>query len=63
MAMYPEVQKKAQEELDAVVGRERLPHFDDRGNLPYINAIIKEVLRWQPVTPIGECKAMWRRRN
>jgi cytochrome P450 len=42
---HPEVQVKAQEELDRVVGRERLPEFSDRSKLPYINAIIKEVLR------------------
>jgi hypothetical protein len=54
MAMYPEVQKKAQKELDAVVGCERLPDFSDRNALPYINAVVKETLRWQPVTPLGE---------
>jgi len=52
MAMYPDVQKKAQAELDAFLG-DRLPDFDDLGSLPYINAVIKETLRWQPVTPIG----------
>jgi hypothetical protein len=57
MAMYPEVQKKAQEELDAIVGRERLPDFSDRDALPYINAIVKETLRWQLVTPLGESSA------
>nr|VWO97913.1 Zn(2)-C6 fungal-type domain-containing protein [Ganoderma boninense] len=53
MAMYPEVQKKAQQELDAVVGTDRLPDFSDRSSLPYINAIVKELLRWHPATPIG----------
>lgn len=42
---HPEVQIKAQKELDSVVGRDRLPEFSDRQSLPYINAIIKEVLR------------------
>ncbi|KAF8181626.1 cytochrome P450 [Pholiota molesta] len=50
---HPEVQVKAQEELDRVVGRERLPEFSDRSKLPYINAIIKEVLRWNPIAPLG----------
>ncbi|KAF8178464.1 cytochrome P450 [Pholiota molesta] len=50
---HPEVQIKAQEELDRVVGHERLPEFSDRTKLPYINAIIKEVLRWNPVAPLG----------
>ena len=53
IALYPEVQKKAQKELDAVVGTERLPDFSDRPSLPYINAIIKELLRWHPATPLG----------
>jgi len=51
MVLYPEVQKKAQAELDAVVGPNRLPEFADRSSLPYIQALIKEALRWQMVTP------------
>ena len=53
MALYPEVQKKAQQELDAVVGSERLPDFSDRPSLPYVNAIVRELLRWHPATPMG----------
>ena len=49
MALHPEVQKKAQEEIDAVVGTERLPTFDDRSNLPYIDCIMKEVHRFVKV--------------
>ena len=44
---------KARQELDIVVGRERLPAFDDNGKLPYISAIVEEVLRWRPVLPLG----------
>lgn len=51
MALYPEAQRKAQEEIDRVVGNSRLPTFADRDNLPYINATVKEVLRWHPVVP------------
>ncbi|PPQ81814.1 hypothetical protein CVT25_013650 [Psilocybe cyanescens] len=51
--VHPEVQRKAQQELDAVVGRDRLPDFNDRPSLPYTSAIVKEVLRWNPVTPLG----------
>ena len=40
MIAYPEVQKKAQQELDDVVGRERLPSFDDYEELPYIRAMV-----------------------
>ena len=54
MALYPEVQKKAQAEIDAVVGPDRLPEFEDRPSLPYINAVIKEMMRWNLVTPLGE---------
>ncbi|EJT97963.1 cytochrome P450 [Dacryopinax primogenitus] len=53
MTLYLEVQRKAQEELDRVVGRDRLPRFADRSNLPYINALVKEVHRWAPVIPLG----------
>ncbi|KAF5384030.1 hypothetical protein D9757_006947 [Collybiopsis confluens] len=53
MAMYPEVQARAQAELDRVVGRDRLPSFDDIDDLPYIRAMVKEVLRLNPVDPLG----------
>jgi len=55
MALYPEVQKKAQMEVDTVTGNNRLPNFSDRDALPYTNAIVKEAMRWQPVTPLGAC--------
>lgn len=45
MVMNPEVIKKAQEEIDRVVGHDRLPSFSDRPNLPYVEALCKEVLR------------------
>lgn len=54
MTWYPEVQKKAQEELDRVVGRDRLPGFADRSRLPYIGYVVKESLRWKPVAPLGK---------
>ncbi|KAI0767232.1 CyP450 monooxygenase [Fomes fomentarius] len=53
MASYPEVQKKAQAELEAVVGPQRLPEFSDRDSLPYVNALMKELLRWRSVVPVG----------
>ena len=53
MALYPEVQKKAQAEIDAVVGPNRLPDFHDRPSLPYINALLKEMTRWNLVLPFG----------
>jgi hypothetical protein len=53
MALYPEVQKKAHAEIDAVVGPNRLPDFHDRPSLPYINAVVKESSRWNLVLPFG----------
>ncbi|KAL1984336.1 hypothetical protein VTN96DRAFT_9294 [Rasamsonia emersonii] len=53
MTLFPDVQRKAQEEIDRVVGSGRLPGFQDRENLPYIDAIVKEVLRWHPVAPMS----------
>lgn len=53
MAMFPEAQRKAQAELDAVVGPDRLPDFADQKSLPYVSALMKEVLRWHVVAPIG----------
>ncbi|EJC99662.1 cytochrome P450 [Fomitiporia mediterranea MF3/22] len=53
MVLYPEVQRRAQEELDKVVGKDALPSFDDRQNLPYLNAVIKETYRWQIVAPLA----------
>ncbi|OKL57715.1 hypothetical protein UA08_06907 [Talaromyces atroroseus] len=53
MTLFPEVQRKAQEEIDRVVGTGRLPEIADRPSLPYIDAMVKEVLRWHPVTPMG----------
>lgn len=46
MVLHPEVAKKAQAEIDAVVGRDRLPDFEDRESLSYINCILKEILRY-----------------
>ena len=53
MSLYPDVQKRAQAEVDQVVGRDRLPTLDDQNALVYISALIKEVIRWGPVAPLG----------
>ena len=52
MALYPEVQKRAQADID-LLASSRLPTLDDFNSLPYIRAIIKEVVRWGPVVPLG----------
>jgi len=53
LVLYPEVQRRAQAELDSVVSRDRLPTYDDKPRLPYIEAIIQELTRWNMVTPLG----------
>jgi cytochrome P450 len=53
MITHPKVQEKAQEELDRVLGQHRLPEFADKESLPYVSAIVKEVLRWFPNAPLG----------
>ncbi|KAF8587791.1 cytochrome P450 [Ramaria rubella] len=60
MVLYPEVQRKAQEELDNVLGMDRLPTFQNREQLPYINAICKEIQRWNPIAPLGLAHAVSR---
>ena len=58
LVLFPQVQKRAQAELDFVVGRDRLPTFSDRPRLPYIIALCKELMRWQMVTPIGMIRGL-----
>ncbi|KAJ3552786.1 hypothetical protein NM688_g3970 [Phlebia brevispora] len=57
MVLYPDVMRRAQAELDAVVGRERLPTLADEDSLPYVAAIVRELLRMWPVAPLGLPKA------
>ncbi|KAJ4253329.1 hypothetical protein NW762_010484 [Fusarium torreyae] len=53
MVIYPDVQKRAQDEIDRVVGNSRLPSFSDKANLPYVQAIAQEALRWHTLAPMG----------
>jgi len=53
MALYPEAQAHAQAEIDDVVGHGWLPRFQDRKDMPYCNALVKEVYRFFTVSPIG----------
>ncbi|KAK4161037.1 phenol 2-monooxygenase [Cladorrhinum sp. PSN259] len=53
MTKWPQVLKKAQAEMDKVVGPERTPTWEDYENLPYIAACVKEAHRWRPVAPLG----------
>jgi cytochrome P450 len=53
MCVTPEAQKKAQEEIDRVVGPDRMPDWSDEESLPYVCALVCEVLRWRSVTTLG----------
>ncbi|KAJ2912527.1 hypothetical protein MD484_g7884, partial [Candolleomyces efflorescens] len=53
MAMYPEVQERARAEIDNVVGTGRLPTFEDWPNLPYVDALLRELFRWHQLAPLG----------
>jgi len=53
MILYPDIQKRAQEEIENVVGVDRLPDFSDKPSLPYTEAVVRETLRWRPVVPLA----------
>lgn len=53
MILFPDVFRKAHDEVDRVVGGDRLPDFGDAGDLPYISALIKELLRWEEPVSTG----------
>lgn len=53
MTKWPEVQKKAQQEIDSLIGEDRTPTWEDYGRLPYVAALVKECVRWRPVAPLG----------
>lgn len=53
MTLHPEVLKKAHDEIDTVIGNDALPTFADRERLPYINAMVKEIIRWNTIGPMG----------
>ncbi|KAI0056532.1 cytochrome P450 [Artomyces pyxidatus] len=53
LILHPDVQATAHAELDTVTGGQRLPDYGDRSQLPYVEAVCKEVLRWRNVAPVG----------
>lgn len=61
MVLYPDIQEKAHKLIKNVVGEKRLPTFQDRPSLPYIDAILRECLRWHPVFPLGAFVAQCKR--
>jgi len=60
MALYPDVQRRGQEEVDRVIGSKRLPKVSDRTSLPYVEHIMSEILRWRPVAPLGVAHVLTR---
>ena len=58
MALHPDVQQKAQQEIDEFIGCRSIPSPEDCERLPYLTAVLKEVLRFAPVGPLGECKCV-----
>jgi cytochrome P450 len=53
MMLFPDVQRKAQAEIDNIFARATLPTAADRERLPYVNALVKEAIRWHSVAPLG----------
>jgi cytochrome P450 len=53
MTRWPEVMRKAQAEINQVVGEYRTPRWEDYENLPYVAATVKEAMRWRPVVPLA----------
>ncbi|GBE87235.1 Multifunctional cytochrome P450 monooxygenase af510 [Sparassis crispa] len=53
MVLYPDVYKKAQDEMDRVIKKGNLPDFEDRESLPYLECVLSEVLRWNCPVPLG----------
>jgi cytochrome P450 len=61
MAMHPEIQRRAQAEIDSVTKEERLPDIGDIGELPYVEACMKETLRFHPPIPLGSYSLLFAR--
>jgi cytochrome P450 len=53
MMLHPEIQRKGQEEISRVCDSSQLPSYDDADSLPYVTAIVLEVLRWTVAAPVG----------
>lgn len=53
LVQFPEIQKKAQAEIDAVVDESRTPVWSDFAQLPYVTQVVKESQRWRPIGGLG----------
>ena len=56
MVLCPDVQARAREEINQVVKHDQIPSIEDRASLPFLDAVLLEVLRWYPPAPLG-CSA------
>ena len=54
MLLYPDIQARARRELETALGADHLPSFEDFGSVPYIDALIRELLRWRPVLHLSK---------
>lgn len=59
----PDIVKRGQAAVDAVVGPNRLPNFGDEDKIPYIDALVMEGMRWRPVLPLGVFHQSWKQLN
>jgi len=53
LAVYPDIQKRIQQEIDNVIGKERSPKFSDRNQMPYLQAFMWELWRFRSIAPIN----------
>lgn len=53
MMLYPEAQHRAQAEIDAVLAENVFPDFSHRKSLPYVEAVLRETMRWHSAVPLG----------
>lgn len=53
MTLNPDIQRKAQEEIERVIGLDRLPDCSDRARLPYTECLLQEIYRWSPPSNLG----------
>lgn len=59
MVLFPEAKVKAQKEIDALIGLDRMPNLEDQTRLPFITRVVQETLRWLPATPLGTYHTSW----
>lgn len=56
MVLFPDAQKRAQEEIDSILGHGHFPHFGDADALPYLKVVLHELLRWACPAPLGQAE-------